>query len=92
MAIDYNPFYPEAKQDPYPYYAALRAEAPVHRISDTDVFAVSRYEDVSKILERPTEYSSAEVRRGPCAPHSKRDCPSSNVATLRRPRKRSLLA
>src|SRR3990172_2083477 len=30
--MDYNPFAPEVKQDPYPYYAALRREAPVYRI------------------------------------------------------------
>ena len=62
MAIDYNPFYPEAKQDPYPYYAAMRKESPVYRIPNTDVYAVTRYEDVSTMLNHPEEFSSAGMR------------------------------
>jgi cytochrome P450 len=62
MAIDYNPFYPEAKEDPYPYYAAMRKESPVYRIPNTDVYAVTRYEDVSTMLKRPEEFSSAGMR------------------------------
>jgi cytochrome P450 len=62
MAIDYNPFYPEAKEDPYPFYAALRAEAPVYRIPDTDVFAVTRYRDVAAMLKQPAEFSSMGMR------------------------------
>ena len=62
MTIDYNPFYPEAREDPYPYYTAMRKESPVYRIPDTDVYAVTRYEDVSAILKRPEEFSSAGMR------------------------------
>ena len=62
MAIDYNPFYPEAKEDPYPYYAAMRKESPVYRIPNTDVYAVTRYEDVSTMLKHPEEFSSTGMR------------------------------
>ena len=30
MAIEYDPFDPRTRADPYPYYAALRREAPVY--------------------------------------------------------------
>jgi cytochrome P450 len=62
MSIDYNPFYPEAREDPYPYYAAMRKESPVYRIPNTDVFAVTRYDDVAAMLKRPEDFSSAGMR------------------------------
>jgi len=62
LAIDYNPFYPEAREDPYPYYAAMRKESPVYRIPNTDVYAVTRYDDLASMLKRTEEFSSAGMR------------------------------
>jgi len=45
---------PEFKANPYPYYARLRAEAPVHRIILGDkrpAWLVTRYDDVTTVLK-----------------------------------------
>jgi cytochrome P450 len=47
-------FDPEFKANPYPTYARLRSEAPVHRVVLPDgrgVWLVTRYEDVSTVLK-----------------------------------------
>ncbi|MEE9608694.1 MAG: cytochrome P450 [Myxococcota bacterium] len=62
MTVEYNPFTPEVKADPYPYYAALRKEAPVYRVPGTAMYAVSRYADVAELLTQPELFSSAGMR------------------------------
>src|SRR5262245_16597616 len=45
---------PEFKADPYPFYARLRAEAPVCRVTlptRETVWLVTRYEDVVTVLK-----------------------------------------
>jgi cytochrome P450 len=47
-------FDPEFKANPYPAYAGLRSEGPVHRVALPDgrgVWLVTRYEDVSAVLK-----------------------------------------
>jgi cytochrome P450 len=44
--MEYSPFLPEVKEDPYPYYADLRQQAPAYQIPDIGLWAVSRYDDV----------------------------------------------
>ncbi len=47
-------FDPEFKANPYPAYAGLRSEGPVHRMALPDgrgVWLVTRYEDVSAVLK-----------------------------------------
>jgi cytochrome P450 len=47
-------FDPDFKANPYPAYARLRSEAPVHRVTLPDgrgVWLVTRYEDVSPVLK-----------------------------------------
>jgi cytochrome P450 len=58
VAINYNPFLPQVKADPYPYYADLRREAPVHQIEGMGVYAISRYDDVMFALNHPELFSS----------------------------------
>jgi len=60
--MDYNPLAPESRIDPYPGYALLRKEAPVHEIQPFGVFAVSRYRDVLHVLKTPDVYSSQGMR------------------------------
>ena len=62
MAVDYNPFYPEAKHNPYPFYEAMQRDHPVYQIPSTDVYAVTRYEDVVMMDKLPAEFSSAGMR------------------------------
>lgn len=60
--MDYNPLSPESRANPYPGYALLRSEAPVHEIQPFGVFAVSRYRDVLNVLKSPDVYSSGGMR------------------------------
>jgi cytochrome P450 len=59
--MEYNPVLPEVRQDPYPYYAWLREEQPVYQVPGMGAYAVSRYEDVNYVLNRPEIFSSTGV-------------------------------
>ncbi len=54
----YNPFDPKMQQDPFPWYAALRAHAPVWKHPGTGIVFVSRHGPVSQILADTATYSS----------------------------------
>lgn len=54
----YHPFDPSILADPYPHYAWLRENAPVYRVEDLDLWVISRYEDVYRILKDPATFSS----------------------------------
>ena len=54
----HHPFSSEVALDPYPYYAWLREQDPVHYVEDLDFYVVSRYEDVHAVLKNPTVFSS----------------------------------
>jgi cytochrome P450 family 144 len=47
-----------ALQDPYPLYDRMRAEAPVHRIGDSDFYAVCGWNAVLDAVERVEDFSS----------------------------------
>ncbi|OBI14279.1 hypothetical protein A5714_14010 [Mycobacterium sp. E2462] len=49
----YDPFSPECLEDPYPYYAWLRDEHPLYYVEDYDMWVVSRFEDVYRLLGDP---------------------------------------
>ena len=51
-ALVFNPFLPEFHQDPYPFYARLRREDPVHQ-SPMGFWVVTRYNDVVTVLRDP---------------------------------------
>src|SRR5581483_956367 len=59
--IGYNPFDPAVMADPYPYFAQLRAEAPVHYVEAAQIHAISRYEDVIAALKNPGVFSSRSL-------------------------------
>ncbi len=44
--IAYDPFLPEVIQDPLPFYARLREEAPAYHIAKYDCWALSRFDDI----------------------------------------------
>jgi cytochrome P450 len=58
--VDYNPFSSEVLADPFPAYARLRSECPVHQFTDFDPpFAtMTRHADVSTMLRDWQTWSS----------------------------------
>jgi len=51
-AVEFNPFLPEFVADPYPFYARLRSEDPVHQ-SPMGLWVLTRYDDVARVLRDP---------------------------------------
>jgi cytochrome P450 len=62
MAIEYTPFSPQVRANPYPYYRALRNEAPVYFVESLGAYALSRYADVHFVLTHPELFSSDAMR------------------------------
>lgn len=56
MKID--PFAPDALEDPYELYDALRDGAPVYRIPESDLWMISRYADLVEAAAKPEVFSS----------------------------------
>jgi cytochrome P450 len=59
MSLLLNPYDYEFHNDPYPLYARLRADAPVHRNEELDFWALSRYSDVATAFRDFETFSSA---------------------------------
>jgi cytochrome P450 len=59
--MDFNPLSPEFRADPYPTWAALRAEDPVHVIDAMSTCVVTRYDDVVHVLKNPSLFSSSAI-------------------------------
>ena len=62
-----NPFDPELLQDPYPYFARLREEAPVYRDANTGIVSVATYDLIMEVNRQPLVFSndfSAQLRSG----------------------------
>jgi cytochrome P450 len=51
----------EVLENPYEFYAAMRSEAPVYHVPGTNVYVVSRYEDVMYASQHPELFSSKRV-------------------------------
>jgi cytochrome P450 family 144 len=51
-------FGPESLQDPYPLYERMRAVAPVHRIGDSNFYAVCGWDAVNDAISRPEDFSA----------------------------------
>ena len=61
MAVDistFNPFDPSTQQCPFPHYAQMREEAPVHPVPDLGVHMVTKHDLVMQVLRDPQTYSS----------------------------------
>ena len=52
--------YPSAEVSPYPYehFAALRHDAPVHRVPGRNEYLVSRHEDIVAVMRQPDLFSN----------------------------------
>jgi hypothetical protein len=49
---------PEVAADPFPFYAALRRDAPLCQVDPGGFWAVSRYDDVAAVISDPAAFSS----------------------------------
>ena len=58
MAI-FNPFLPSYEANPYPAYAALRAEDPVHFSAAIQAWVLTAYEDCERVLRDADTFSSS---------------------------------
>jgi len=62
-ASDYNLLSPEVRADPYPYYAAMRRDSPIHQLMPgAPLYAITRYADVIHILHHPELFSSSALQ------------------------------
>jgi cytochrome P450 family 144 len=48
----------QSLQDPYPLYEQMRAAGPVHRISDSDFYAVCGWDEINDAISRPEDFSA----------------------------------
>lgn len=66
--VDYHPYAPATRANPYPAYARLRRDAPVHHVASLGFWMVSRYADVLFVLKHPALFSSRVVDPLPGTP------------------------
>lgn len=59
--IGYDPFSQVVRANPFPYYAQLRREAPIHRLPN-GLWVLSRYEDCAFALRSPELFSASGTR------------------------------
>ncbi|MEY3360461.1 MAG: hypothetical protein RL531_180 [Actinomycetota bacterium] len=74
-AIEFSPYDYRIHEDPYPTYARLRAESPLHRNDEFDFWALSRHADVVAAFRNLEVFSNANgVSLDPSAygPHAHR--------------------
>ncbi len=62
MDFDLSRVAPQLLEDPYPLYAILRETQPVTWVADLELFLVTRYADVRRVLSDPV--FSADFRHG----------------------------
>lgn len=57
-----NLFAPEVRENPYPFYAALRRESPVCQVDPNGMWVVTRYDDIVAAFKNTQVFSSAGLR------------------------------
>ncbi|MEM7569142.1 MAG: hypothetical protein AAF337_05045, partial [Pseudomonadota bacterium] len=57
-------FSPETQENWYPAYAALQEDAPVYHIPGTNIYVLSRYEDVYGVLRDSETFSNEHEKHG----------------------------
>ncbi len=62
VAVQFDPFLPEAVGNPYPMYRQLREQDPVHFNEMLEVWVLTRYDDIVSVLRDPR--FSADRRQG----------------------------
>jgi cytochrome P450 len=61
LGREYNHFAGPHLQNPYPFFAQLRKEAPVTFNPMLGMWLISRYDDITAVLNNPSSYSSASA-------------------------------
>jgi cytochrome P450 len=59
LGSEYNHFAGPHLQNPYPFFARLRKEAPVTFSPMLGMWLISRHDDITEVLDNPSSYSSA---------------------------------
>ena len=72
-AVDDALFAPATIANPYPYFAQLREEDPVHWNEKYEVWVISRYEDLIWIARHPEVFSSQVFKNDPRPPYPEVD-------------------
>lgn len=62
MSEHRNLFAPEVREDPYSFYAALRAQSPACVVDPIGAWLVTTYDEVVEVLRQPELYSSSAMR------------------------------
>ena len=55
---DFDPFSTSTIENPYPFYEALREEAPIFKPKGADCYYLSRYDDIKQVTMDPERFSS----------------------------------
>jgi cytochrome P450 len=55
---DFDPFGVDTIENPYPFYEALREEAPLFKPRGADCYYLSRYDDIKQVTMDPDSFSS----------------------------------
>ncbi|CAM3985061.1 cytochrome P450 [Corallococcus sp. ZKHCc1 1396] len=63
MSERFNLLSPEVRANPYPTYARMRRDAPVCQVDPGGMWAVSRHDDVLRVLKDPQRFSSQGFRQ-----------------------------
>ena len=93
--VRYSPYDYAVHEDPYPFYARLRAEAPLYRNDDLEFWALSRHADVSASFRDTARFSSAEgvsLDKMASGPHAHKTMSFLAMDPPRHTRMRSLVA
>ena len=72
---DIDPLAPETVECPFPFYEALRLEAPVYQVPGRGWFLVSTFELVGEVLLNPEVFSSASGVGVPAGPDGQHPAP-----------------
>lgn len=59
--LEFDPLAPEQREDPFPLYRRLRRESPVFYAEKYDLWVVTRYDDVVRVVKDPATFSSANA-------------------------------
>ena len=54
-----DPFSAAFQQNPFPYYSAMRESSPAFRFSGSDLYFLTRYDTIGRVLRDTTTYSSS---------------------------------
>ncbi|AUX38006.1 MULTISPECIES: cytochrome P450 [Sorangium] len=80
-----NLFAPDVRENPYPFYAALRRESPVCQVDPNGMWVVTRYDDVVAALKDTQVFSSAGLRLASEPPYLRRHNPLSRSLLMADP-------